>query len=353
VSPTVVAVGNFDGVHRGHQAILRAARDAAGPLPVIAVSFWPHPMTVLPGQTPPLLLTELPDRIRLLKEAGADQVRVVQFTAQMAGWPPRQFVDTVLRPLQPRAVVVGENFRFGRGAAADGHTMAELSDGAFQVMVLPMLCDEAPLSSSRVRRALVDGDPARAAWMLGRWFRFSGIVVQGDQRGRQLGFPTANLTVPAGHALPQDGVYAGWLTAPAELAPKTQPASPLRRSLAAPAARSRPGGPVTRGPAPVLRDGAILWPAAISVGSNPTFEGVERRVEAHAIDQTDLDLYGHRVGIDFTDRIRSMRRFASLDALTGQLGQDVAAARAILARTGDMWRPGTPAPATALADVAG
>jgi riboflavin kinase/FMN adenylyltransferase len=322
--PTVVAIGNFDGVHRGHQAILQAARAAAGRLPVIAVTFWPHPMTVLPGQTPPLLLTELPDRIRLLKQAGADQVRVVQFTAALAAWPPAQFVDAVLRPLQPQAVVVGENFRFGRGAAADGHALAGL--GGFEVVVLPMLSDQAPVSSSRVRQALAEGDPARAARLLGRWFRFGGIVVQGDQRGRQLGFPTANLTVPAGHALPADGVYAGWLVAPADLAAARPAESPLRRALATPAGRP------ARGPAPVVRDGAIHWPAAISVGSNPTFDGVERRVEAHALDQTDLDLYGHRVGVDFVDHLRPMRRFAGLDELTAQLRQDVAATRAVLTR---------------------
>jgi len=288
---TALAIGNFDGVHRGHQAILRAARDAAGPLPVIAVTFWPHPMTVLPGQTPPLLLTELPDRIRLLKEAGADQVRVVQFTPAMAAWPPERFTDTVLRPLRPATVVVGANFHFGHGAQADGHTLAELSRGEFDVTVLPMLSDGATVSSSRIRAALAAGDPARAAELLGRWFRYSGIVVQGDQRGRQLGFPTANLTVADGYACPQDGVYAGWLTA-----------------------------------------ADATWPAAISVGSNPTFDAVERRVEAYALDQTDLDLYGQRVGVDFAAHLRPMRRFAGLAELTAQLRQDVADAAKTKAR---------------------
>jgi riboflavin kinase/FMN adenylyltransferase len=315
VTESVIAIGNFDGVHRGHQAILQAARDAAAGRPVVAVTFWPHPIAILRTGQAPALLTELPDRINLLKQAGADQVRVVEFTRQIATWSAQHFIESVLVPLNPRVVVVGQNFRFGHEATADGHTMAELSGGAFTVAVQPMLSDVAPLSSSRIRLALYDGDPARAAWMLGRWFRFSGIVIQGDQRGRLLGFPTANLTVPSSNACPQDGVYAGYLNAP---------------------------------------DGAggeRRWPAAISVGSNPTFDGLQRRVEAHALDQSDLDLYGVRVGVEFVDRIRSVRRFADRYALIGQLKQDMAATKRILQAAGETWLPGTPAPASAFAEL--
>ncbi|MDR1450645.1 MAG: bifunctional riboflavin kinase/FAD synthetase [Propionibacteriaceae bacterium] len=313
MTESAIAIGNFDGVHRGHQAIIQAAAEAAAGRPVVAITFWPHPIAVLSPDKAPALLTELPDRIELLKKAGADQVRVVEFTRQIAVWPPQRFVESVLLPLRPSVVVVGENFRFGHKAAGDGRTLAELSLGAFEVKVLPMLSDVAPLSSSRIRLALYDGDPARAAWMLGRWFRYSGIVVQGDQRGRLLGFPTANLTVPPAYACPQDGVYAGYLTVP--------------------------------GPGAARR-----WPAAVSVGSNPTFDGRQRRVEAHAIGQKDLDLYGVRVGVEFVERIRAVRRFADRSALTRQLGEDIDTAKRLLAKAGDVWVPGRPAPASAFVE---
>jgi riboflavin kinase/FMN adenylyltransferase len=315
VTQTVIAIGNFDGVHRGHQAILRAAVDAAAGRPVIAVTFWPHPLSILrPGQAP-ALLTELSDRIQLLKRAGADEVRVVEFTDQVAAWSPGHFVDAVLAPLDPRAVIVGENFRFGHRACGDGGTLAELGQGAFEVLVRPMLVDVEPVSSSRIRLALYDGDPAQAAWMLGRWFRYAGIVVQGDQRGRLLGFPTANLAVPMTYACPQDGVYAGYLIGP-------DPAGHKQR-----------------------------WPAAISVGTNPTFDGLQRRVEAHALDQTGLDLYGQRVGVEFVDRLRAVRRFADRDALIDQLTHDLETTRNVLAAAGEPWTPGVPAPAGPLASA--
>jgi riboflavin kinase/FMN adenylyltransferase len=313
-----VAVGNFDGVHRGHRAILAAARSAAGDGgTVVAVTFWPHPLAVLRPDDAPKLLSELSERIRLLEEAGADQVRVVRFTPQLAAWSPERFVECVLGPLRPAHVVVGQNFRFGKDAAADGHALARLGRGQFHVVVLPMLTDEGPLSSSRVRAALEAGEVAEAARLLGRPFRHTGIVVQGDQRGRTLGFPTANLTVADDFACPKDGVYAGWLIAPGASGPKaTQPG---------PSGSEAPSG-IER-----VAEGEVRWPAAISVGTNPTFDGVERRVEAHALDQTDLALYGRRVGVDFTDRIRGMVRFAGLPELVAQLESDVAQTRRLLA----------------------
>ncbi|MDR1078797.1 MAG: riboflavin biosynthesis protein RibF, partial [Propionibacteriaceae bacterium] len=286
-----------DGVHRGHQAILAAAGSAAQGRPVVAVTFWPHPVAVLrPGEAP-ALLTDLPDRIALLKAAGADQVRVVEFTPQVSAWSPRQFIAAVLTPLTPKVVVVGQNFRFGHQAAADGASLADLSRGQFDVVVLPLLSDSVPLSSSRVRQALLEGDPVTAAAILGRWFRYAGIVVLGDQRGRQLGFPTANLTVPPGFACPADGVYAGWLTTPDQ----------TRR------------------------------PAAISVGVNPTFDGIQRRVEAHVLAGTDLDLYGLKVEVDFVARLRGQVRFQSRDQLIERMGQDVAATEPALAAAARPW----------------
>jgi len=283
----VIAIGNFDGVHLGHQAILTTARKLAGPTgAVIAVTFWPHPISVLQPKKAPALLCDIEDRVGLLKRFGADEVSIVEFTKTLGSWTPDQFVERVVCPLEPTAVVVGQNFRFGRGAIADAATMRELAKGRFEVCVLDMLCDGGPVSSSRIRAALADGDPGLAATMLGRWFRYSGIVVLGDQRGRTLGFPTANLTVPPLHACPSDGVYAGYLTC-----------------------------------------GSDTWPAAISVGTNPTFDGVQRRVEANALDRADLKLYGERIGVDFVARLRDQIHFGSKEELVGQLARDVETTR--------------------------
>ncbi len=292
--PTVVAIGNFDGVHVGHREVLRRAQAQAPDLPLVAVTFWPHPMTVLRPDAAPELLCDLPARIDLLKRAGARQVRVVEFTERVARWSPEQFVEQVLVPLHPCVVVVGENFAFGHRAAGDVTTLRELAAGRFRVVALPLVSDDAAFSSSRVRRELAAGDVEAAAEVLGRPFRFSGIVVMGDQRGRTLGFPTANLTVPRGHACPADGVYAGWLT--------------------------RLDDP-----------DAERWPAAVSVGTNPTFDGAERRVESYVLDRDDLDLYGAPVGVDFVARLRGQVRFTSRDDLVRQLDQDVADTRRVLA----------------------
>ena len=286
----VVAIGNFDGVHLGHQAILTTARKLAGPAgTVVAVTFWPHPVSVLTPKKAPALLCEIEDRVTLLKHFGADEVSIVEFTKTLGSWTPEQFVERVVCPLEPTAVVVGQNFRFGHGARADASTLGELAGGRFEVCVLDMFCDGGPVSSSRIRAALDDGDPELAAEMLGRPFRYSGIVVLGDQRGRTLGFPTANLAVPPQHACPSDGVYAGYLTC-----------------------------------------WNHTWPAAISVGTNPTFDGVGRRVEANALDRTDLKLYGERVGVDFVAKLRDQVHFASKEELTDQLRHDVAQTAVIL-----------------------
>ena len=282
-----IAIGNFDGVHRGHQAILAAAKDLSDSGTVIAVTFWPHPTVVLRPTQTPVLLCGISERVSLLKRAGADEVSIVEFTPILASWTPEQFVEKVLCSLNPTAVVVGQNFRFGVGAKADGHQMRAIAKGRFEVTVLPILYDEGRVSSSRIRSALVHGQVEQAAQMLGRWFRYSGIVVLGDQRGHALGFPTANITIPPEYACPADGVYAGYLT----------------------------HGPNT-------------WPAAISVGSNPTFDGIQRRVEAYAIDRADLKLYGEMVGVDFVSRLRGQMKFESKKDLVHQLRMDVAATRA-------------------------
>ena len=298
---SVVAIGNFDGVHTGHQQLLRTAVEHAQelgterePLQVIVVTFWPHPMSVVAPGHQPLLLTSLSDRIDLLRRYGADEVRVVQFTRDVAAWSPQKFVDTILGPLNPAVVVVGENFTFGNRAAGIPQMMREFGKGRFDVDIIHLVSiDSERTCSSFVRSALATGDVAAAARHLGRLFRLSGVVVVGDQRGRELGFPTANLPVAADLATPADGVYAGWL-----------------RRLDQPS--------------------AIRMPAAISVGTNPTFDGVERRVESYVLDRTDLELYGINIAVEFVEHLRGQVRFGSIDELIEQMNKDVAATRVVL-----------------------
>ncbi|RLP11066.1 bifunctional riboflavin kinase/FAD synthetase [Propionibacterium australiense] len=298
---SVVVIGTFDGVHRGHQALLEHAREraaalgGAAPLPVIAVTLWPHPMTVFASDRVPRLLTTLEDRIELLKRYGAAQVRVVQFNGEVAAWSPARFVGRIIDPLDPRLVIVGANFTFGKGAAGDPRTLAELGAGRFETTALDLVgVGGVDISSSRIRKALAAGDISGAAERLGRWFSLTGVVVVGDQRGRLLGFPTANLPVPAELATPGDGVYAGW----------------VRRA-------DEPD--------------AEVMPAAISVGTNPTFDGVERRVESYVLDHTDLELYGARIRVEFVKQLRGQMRFSGVDELVVQMRHDVAQTRQLLA----------------------
>ena len=299
---SVVAIGNFDGVHSGHQELLATAvrratelQTATEPVPVVVVTFWPHPMSVVatPGRAP-LLLTSLQDRIDLLRRSGADQIRVVQFTREVAGWSPEHFIKTILGPLNPALVVVGQNFRFGKDAKGTPETMRQVGEGRFEVEVLTLTSvDSERTCSTLVRNALLKGDVVTAARHLGRPFRVRGVVVVGDQRGRELGFPTANMPVAAEMATPADGVYAGWL-----------------RRLDQP-------------DAPKL-------PAAISVGTNPTFDGIERRVESYVLDRTDLDLYGVEIGVEFVEHLRGQIKFASVDDLIAQMTTDVVHTRRAL-----------------------
>lgn len=291
---SVIVIGNFDGVHRGHRALLETARALEPEAPLICVTFWPHPMAVIRPDLAPPLLCDLDARERALREAGVDRVEVVAFDEAFAHLTPAQFVEQVLAPLDPCRVVVGENFRFGHRAAGDVEMLRELGRGRFEVTGLPLVAaEEEAVSSTAARQALAAGDVASAARVLGRPFRFSGTVVRGDQRGRELGFPTANLRVPTGFAVPADGVYAGWV-------------------------RAHSGD--EQGP----------WPAAISVGTNPTFDGEERRVESYVLDRTDLQLYGVEIDVDFVARLRGMERYDGLDALIAQMHTDCAEARRIL-----------------------
>jgi riboflavin kinase/FMN adenylyltransferase len=298
----VVVIGNFDGVHRGHAQLIRLARQTEPTAPVVAVTFWPHPMSVIrPDQVPPLLTT-LPRRIELLKSVGVDEVVVVAFTGEVASWSPATFVEQVLLPLHPVRVVVGENFRFGFRAAGDVRTLADLGAGhpstgsgqRFAVTVVPLLTDGTqPDSSTLIRRSVAEGDFGRVRELTDSVFRFSGVVVKGDRRGRELGYPTANVPVAPGMAVPADGVYAGWV---------------IRLDV--------PDAP--------------RWPAAISVGTNPTFDGVERRVEAYVLDRDDLELYGVEIAIEFYARLRGQVKYEGRESLIRQMHHDVEQVRHLL-----------------------
>jgi riboflavin kinase/FMN adenylyltransferase len=303
LGPTVVTIGNFDGVHRGHQAVLRHARAQAerlGGLPVVALTFHPHTMVVVRPDRAPAALTGPDERADLLGAAGADAVLVLPFTREVASWPPEEFIDRVLEnALHTDVVVVGETFRFGNRAAG---TVQTLIEAGLTVEALPLEGDggpeHQPWSSTYVRERVAEGDVEAAAEALGRPMRVTGVVVEGDHRGHELGFPTANVPAEPAAAVPADGVYAGWLTVLDQV----------------------PGGPAY--PEPL--------PAAVSVGTNPTFDGLDRRVESHVLDRDDLELYGARVAVDFVSRLRGQVRYDSIDDLVSQVKADIDACRQIL-----------------------
>jgi riboflavin kinase / FMN adenylyltransferase len=270
--PRELAIGSFDGVHRGHRLVIETAQASGEPTTV--VTFWPHPRLVLGNRVD--LLSTLERRLELLDAAGVDEVLIVAFTPEVAALPPSEFADAVLRRLQPRTIVVGENFRFGRSAAGDAGTLEELG---FDVRAVPLLDG---VSSTRIRGALRDGDVVTAAQLLGRPAELDGTVVLGDQRGGTLGYPTANLAVPADLLVPAYGIYAG---------------------------------------------AASGHRAAISIGVNPHYGGDERRIEPHLLD-FEGDLYGERLVVELWQRLRDERAFASEEELVAQIAHDVEATRA-------------------------
>jgi riboflavin kinase / FMN adenylyltransferase len=296
---SVVTIGEFDGVHRGHQRIVARAAELGRELglPVVAITFDPHPDEVIrPGSHPPLLCSAR-RRAELLGGLGVDAVCVIPFTLAFSRLDPDEFVRQVLvERLHAAAVVVGEDFGFGHRAAGDVPLLTRLGEKYdYTAEGLPLLAlDGVTVSSTSIREMLAEGDVTEAAKALGRPHRVEGVVVRGHQRGRLLGFPTANVESPARTAIPADGVYAGWL-----------------------AALDESGGEASR------------WPAAISIGTNPTFDGQVRTVEAYALDRTDLDLYGLHAAIDFAVLLRGTLRFESVEALIEQMGADVVRARDI------------------------
>jgi riboflavin kinase/FMN adenylyltransferase len=266
-----VAVGTFDGVHLGHLRVIDGAR-AAG-LRTAVVTFDPHPRAVLGREVE--LLTTLERRLELFAAAGVDDVVVLAFDDALARLEPTEFAELVLRGMGAEVVAAGETFRFGRDRQGDLTLLEQLG---FDVRRVPVLEN---VSSSRIRELILGGEPDRAARLLGRPAEVEGIVVHGDHRGRKLGFPTANLDVPPGLLIPPDGVYAGW-----------------------------------------TRDRL----AAISIGTNVQFDGVELRVEAHLLDFDD-DLYDQRLVVEVWNWVRGQLRFESIAELVDAIGNDVAQVR--------------------------
>jgi len=290
----VVTIGVFDGVHRGHQRIIGRAVERAGELGVASVvlTFDPHPSEVVrPGTHPPMLSSQR-YKAELLEALGVDVMCVLPFTAEFSRLGPDEFVHAVLvEHLHASAVIVGENFRYGRKAAGDVAALAAAGRRfGFTVEGVPLQGSaETTWSSTYVRSCVDAGDVRGAAAALGRDHRIEGIVVRGDQRGRDLGYPTANLSPLPWSAVPADGVYAGRL----------------------------------------VRGGKEL-PAAISIGTNPTFAGRERRVEAYVLDFSG-DLYGEHVGLSFAERLRGTERFDGVEPLIAQMEIDVQRTRELLA----------------------
>jgi riboflavin kinase/FMN adenylyltransferase len=306
---TVVTVGMYDGVHRGHQRLIGAAvaRARAMRRPCLLLTFDPHPAEVVRPGSHPAILTSMDRKAELVAELGVDAMCVLPFTPEFMRLPPETFTHSVLvEHLHAAGVVVGENFTYGHRAAGTVETLR--SEGrrfGFAVEGVPLAGvdkegdapddGEVTISSTYVRACVAAGDLDSAARALGRLHRVDGIVVRGDRRGRELGYPTANVETPPFTAIPADGVYAGHL--------------------------------VTRDP----RSGASRerFPAAVSVGSNPTFQGSRRTVEAYVLDY-EGDLYGEHVGVEFAQRLRPMAAFPDVDALLAAMAQDVADTRQIL-----------------------
>jgi riboflavin kinase/FMN adenylyltransferase len=287
---TLVVIGVFDGVHRGHQEILGRAKELANGEKIIALTFDPHPTTVFAPERAPSLLTTLADRVELLKIHNADQVAVIKFTKEFAAVSPHDFVKNVLvDQLEATKVVVGKDFTYGFKAAGNIETLRQSGkELGFEVIALDLMAeDDHKISSTRIRTYLVEGKVEVARELLSRPHRLDGVVVHGEKRGREIGYPTANLGELEGQTIPSDGVYAGWLTV-----------------------------------------GIDRWPAAISIGTNPTFEGVRaRQVEAYALDQVGLDLYEKKATIEFGWRLRDTLKFDGLDPLLEQMAKDCARAR--------------------------
>lgn len=286
-----VAIGVFDGVHRGHRAVFATLEDAAGDRPLVAMTFSDHPDAVVSGGPAPPALTTLERRLELFEEAGIDVAAIIEFDHDTMRLAPEEFVDRYLvTGLRAGVVAVGAGFRFGHGASGTVDTLRLLGvSHGFTILATPIVeIHGTEVRSSTIRAAIASGGVELAARMLGRPFEIAGDVVPGDARGRTIGFPTANVSVPEGFVRPAGGVYA---------------------------VRCTVGG--------VVHDGVC------NVGTRPTFGGGPEVIEVHLLD-VDIDLYGRSMRVAFVDRIRNEQRFASVDALVAQITADVERARMVL-----------------------
>jgi riboflavin kinase/FMN adenylyltransferase len=281
----VVVIGVFDGVHKGHQGLLTYATSIADGREVIALTFDPHPTAIFAPDRAPTMLTTLSDRVELLKIHGADRVAVLKFTSSFAQMSPEDFVKNILvEQLQASTVIIGSNFTYGHKAAGNVDSLVESGRRhGFTVSAQVLNVSEGEIiSSTRIRNLVTSGGVEDARLLLGRPHRLDGIVIHGEKRGREIGYPTANLGNIEGQTIPADGIYAGWLTV-----------------------------------------GINYWPAAISIGTNPTFEGERgRSVEAYALDQEGLELYDKNASIEFGWFLRPTLKFDGLEPLLAQMKID-------------------------------
>lgn len=282
----VVVIGVFDGVHKGHQSLLNKAKEVANGRKIIALTFDPHPTHVFAPEKAPSMLTTLSDRVELLKIHNADQVAVMKFDEKFANLAAEEFVQQILvEQLKASTVIVGRNFTYGKGALG---SVSTLEGHGFSVIAMDLAdIDGQVISSTHIRSLVNEGRVEEARALLGRPHRLEGVVVHGEKRGRAIGYPTANLGGIEEQTIPADGIYAGWLTV-----------------------------------------GINHWPAAISIGTNPTFDGErERQVEAYAIDQEGLELYDKKAAIEFGWRLRDTLKFDGVESLIAQMRMDVSQAR--------------------------
>ena len=288
----VVAIGIFDGVHAGHQQIIANAKHNGD---VTIMTFDPHPVSVVAPERTPSQLVPLKDRIELLKAAGATSVEVINFTKEFSQLSADQFIEDILvGRFAAEHVVIGENFNFGFKAQGTPEYLSQVGPKyGFGVTIVKLQENRgSTISSTRIRSLIIDGEIERANEMLTRNFYLKGPVVHGEKRGREIGYPTANIGLDSLATIPADGVYAGWLTV-----------------------------------------GEDKWPAAISIGTNPTFPGVRgRQVEAYALDQTGLDLYDKEAKLEFGFRLRDTLKFDGLDPLLVQMKKDCDQARELTSK---------------------
>ena len=285
ITGAVVVIGNFDGVHKGHQQIIKTAQVFNSP--IVALTFEPHPASIVSPSRVPSELLPLSERIKNLVETGVTSVAVIKFTETFSKLKPEEFISEVLvSRLAASAIVVGANFRFGNRAAGDVKFLRE--NISVEVKAIDLESElGTSVSSTRIREAILSGNIEIARELLTRPHYLTGLVIHGEKRGREIGYPTANLEIAVNATIPSDGVYAGWLTVENN-----------------------------------------RWPAAISIGTNPTFAGVRsRQVEAYALDKKDLDLYDKLAKVEFGWRLRDTIKFSGLDPLLAQMRIDCDKAR--------------------------